>query len=236
MELHKKIKAAARDLLYLLERDYPRKASIELVGNRYRMAAQERMVLYRGVFARAVCEHRIRRRWSEASAQHEYCAIDCYNVFITVESYLQGRLVFRALDGFIRDVSGVYGNYSFDELTPRAADLIVGALRQNLSGTLMFHFYLDYPVSRSGEFAAYLREKMDGEGIPSRVEAVKSPDMIIMKQHAGDLIATSDTVLIDSAECCVDIPELVFHGIMGRDVPDLQMLMKDDLPWLRSLL
>ena len=236
MELHKKIKAAARDLLYLLERDYPRKASIELVGNRYRMAAQERMVLYRGIFARGICEHRIRRRWSEASAQHEYCVIDCYNVFITVESYLQGRLVFRALDGFIRDVSGVYGNYSFDELTPRAADLIVGALRQNLSGTLMFHFYLDYPVSRSGEFAAYLREKMDGEGIPSRVEAVKSPDMIIMKQHARDLIATSDTVLIDSAECCVDIPELVFHGIMGRDVPDLQMLMKDDLPWLQSLL
>lgn len=236
MELHKKIKAAVKDLLYLLEQDYPRKASIELVGNRYQMAAQERMVLYRGVFARGVCEHRIRTRWSEASAQHEYCVIDCYNVFITVESYLQGRLVFRALDGFIRDVSGIYGNYSFGEQTRRAADLIVRALRQQAGGTSTFYFYLDYPVSRSGEFAAYLREKMDGEGLSSRVEVVKSPDMIIMKQHARDLIATSDTVLIDSAECCVDIPDLVFHGIMGREVPDLQMLMKDDLPWLRSLL
>ncbi len=236
MELHKKIRSALQDLLYLLEQDYPRKASIELVGNRYRMTSEERMVLFRGVFTQGVCEHRIGRRWSEASASYKRCVIDSYNVFITIESYLQGRLVFRALDGYIRDVSGVYGNYSFGSLTLRALDLVVAALQRYLSSISMFYFYLDSPVSRSGDFAALLREKMEGAGIPAQVEAVKSPDKLIQTQHAPDLIATSDSVLIDSVDCCVDIPGLVFSGIMGREIPDLQLLMKKDLPWLESLL
>lgn len=236
MELHKKIKSALLDLLYLLEQDYPRKASIELVGNRYRMTSQDRMVLYRGVFTQGVCEHRIERRWSKASASYRRCVIDSYNVFITIESYLRGRLVFRALDGYIRDVSGVYGNYSFGTLTLRALDLVFAVLQQHLSSISTFNFYLDSPVSRSGEFAALLREKMEEAGISAQVEAVKSPDKLIQTQHASDLIATSDSVLIDSGECCVDIPDLVFSGIMRREIPDLQLLMKDDLPWLESLL
>jgi hypothetical protein len=236
MELHKKIKSAVRDLLYLLDQDYPRKPSIELVGNRYRMTSQERMVLYRGVFSQGVCEQRIGRRWGKASVQYGRCVIDSYNVFITIESYLQGRLVFRALDGYVRDVSGVYGSYSFSTLTHRTADLVVGVLQRYLSSISMFTCYLDSPVSRSGDFAAYLREKMKGAGIAAQVEAVKSPDRLIQSQHASDLIATSDSVLIDSGECCVDIPALVFSSILGKGFPDLQLLLKDDLPWLESLL
>jgi hypothetical protein len=235
MELHKKIKSAVLDLLFLLERDYPRKASIELVGNRYRMRSQERMVLYRGVFARGVCEPRIKRRWSKDSARYGRCVIDCYNVFITIESYLRGRLVFRALDGYIRDVSGVYGNYALGALTPRTADLVVHALQRYLSGVSTFYFYLDSPVSRSGELAALLREKLEGAGLSSEVETVKSPDKVIQTRHAPDLVATSDSVLVDSSTCCVDIPDLVFMGIMGKEIPDLQLLMKEELPWLSSL-
>ncbi len=236
MELHKKIGNAALDLLYLIEREYPRKASIELVGNRYRMSAQDRMVLYRGVFPREVCESRMRKRLKKTCDRPDRCVIDCYNVFITIESYLQGRLVFRALDGFVRDVSGVYGNYSFGELTKRTARLLLQAMNGFLDKRTAVFFYLDYPVSRSGEFAAFLREKLEEEWTQSRVEVVKSPDMTIRKKHARDLIATSDTIVIDAAECCLDLPDLVLHGIMGKEIPDLQRLMKKDLPWIHDLL
>ena len=236
MELHKKIKSAVRDLLYLLEQDYPRKASVELVGNRYGMTAQERMVLYRAVFTREVCERRIKKRWCEDTALFEHCVIDGYNVFISIESYLHGRLVFKALDGFTRDVSGVYGNYAFGEKTPRAAELIIQVLQQYLGTVSLFTFYLDYPVSKSGEFAGFLREKMEKSGIPARVEVVKNPDGIISMEHASDLIATSDSALIDGGECCIDIPGLVFRGIMTKAIPDLQLLMSEELPWLSSLL
>jgi hypothetical protein len=236
MELHKKIKSAVRDLLYLLEQDYPRKASVELVGNRYGMTSQERMVLYRAVFPRDVCERRMQKRWCEDAASFEHCVIDGYNVFISIESYLQGRLVFKALDGFTRDVSGVYGNYAFGEKTPRAAELITRVLQQHLGAVSLFTFYLDYPVSKSGEFAGFLREKMEKSGLSARVEVVKNPDGIISMEHATDLIATSDSALIDGGKCCIDIPDLVFSGIMAKAIPDLQLLMSEELPWLSSLL
>jgi len=236
MELHKKIKSAVRDLLYLLEQGYPRKASVELVGNRYRMTSQERMVLYRGVFPRDVCERRIQKRWCEDAASFEHCVIDGYNVFISIESYLHGKLVFKALDGFTRDVSGVYGNYAYGEKTSRVAELIIRVLQQYLGAVSLFTVYLDYPVSKSGEFAGFLREKMEKSGLPARVEVVKNPDGIINMKHASDLIATSDSVLIDRGMCCIDIPGFVFSGIMAKAIPDLQLLMSEELPWLSSLL
>ena len=235
MELHKKITAAVSDLLYLLERGYPRKASIELVGNRYSMTSQDRMVLYRGVYTQKVCEHRIAKRWSGESATYQCCVIDGYNVFITIESYLRGRLVFRALDGYIRDVSGVYGSYTFNDLTPRAADLVIRVLKQQLRGISQVVFYLDYPVSKSGEFAAFLRETCDRAGLHARVDVVKNPDSVIATRHADDVIATSDSVLIDGVGCCVDIPSLVFSSIMGKTVPDLGLLMREHRQGLEKL-
>ena len=235
MELPKKIKSAARDLLYLLEQDYPRKASVELVGNRYGMTSQERMVLYRGIFPRDVCELRMQKRWCEDAASFGHCVIDGYNVFISIESYLHGRLVFRALDGFTRDVSGVYGNYAFGDKTPVAAELIIRAFQQYLGAVSLFTFYLDYPVSKSGEFAGFLREKMEKSGMSARVEVVRNPDGVIKTKHASELIATSDSALIDGSKCCIDIPDLVFSGIMAITIPDLQLLMSVELPWISSL-
>jgi hypothetical protein len=235
MELHKKITGAVSDLLYLLERDYPRKSSIELVGNRYAMTSQDRMVLYRGVFRQKVCECRIGKRWSGESASFKRCVIDGYNVFITIESYLKGRLVFRALDGYIRDVAGVYGSYTFNDMTPRAAKLVMSALKQHLRGLSQVVFYLDYPVSKSGEFAAFLRETSKRAGIDALVDVVKSPDSLIASRHANDVIATSDSVLIDAVGCCVDIPALVFSGIMGKTVPDLGLLMREHRQRLERL-
>ena len=99
----------------------------------------------------------------------------------------------------------------------------------------MFFFYVDCPVSKSGEFAAFLRERMEVAGIPALAEAVKSPDKHISMHQASDLIATSDSVLIDSVKHCVDIPDLVFRGIMEREILDLQQLVKDHPPRLESL-
>jgi hypothetical protein len=230
MELHKKIAEASMDLLFLLEKHYPRKASIELVGNRYELSSQDRMVLYRGVFSRDVCTNRIQKRWSEESPPFTHCVIDGYNVCITVESYLQGKLVFRALDGFIRDVSGVYGSHSYSDQTSRTADLIFRSLQQHLSFVSLFTIFLDYPVSKSGEFASFLRERAKQFDIPLEVEVVKSPDSQITRQYSSALCASSDSVIIDAGDCCVDIPDLIFSRIMGKRVPDLQVLLTGQYP------
>ncbi len=47
----KDLQEAAEDFRYLLNRGYPRKATLELVGNRYGLTFDERHLLHRGVFS-----------------------------------------------------------------------------------------------------------------------------------------------------------------------------------------
>ena len=56
-----KLKSAAWDFLYLLDRGYPRAASLQLVGNRYNLVGLHRDLLHRGVFALKEAEQRRNR-------------------------------------------------------------------------------------------------------------------------------------------------------------------------------
>jgi hypothetical protein len=233
---NKNLGNAAVDLLYLLERGYTKKSALDLVGNRYRMSSDARMILYRGVFTQSACESRTGKMVHMEPSLPNDLVIDCYNVFITLESYLSGRPVFRAMDGFVRDISGVYGNYTFGESTVRVAELLIRCLIPYKAAITRLYCYLDSPVSRSGEFADYLRGEIESESIHATVEVVKSPDRKILHDHTESIIATSDTVLIDGVNTCLDLPALVLHEVMGRDVFSLwQLVGVRDLIWVKVL-
>jgi hypothetical protein len=223
VKLNTNFKRAVDDLLYLLERDYPKRSSIDIVGNRYRLGSDERMMLFRGVFKYSECRERMKKRVDPKETRIARCVIDGYNVFITLESFLSGRTVFRSLDGWVRDISGVYGNYTFGPGTIRAAGFILDFIKNRVEPGLCI--YLDYPVSKSGEFALFLRDRLAGEDLVGRVEVVKSPDVRIVKEHRADTIATSDTVLIDKTEASVDIPSYLICDHMGIKIVDMLELM-----------
>jgi len=50
------LQKAAKDFRYLLNRGYPRKASLELVGNRYELTFDERHLLHR--FKISILKHK----------------------------------------------------------------------------------------------------------------------------------------------------------------------------------
>jgi hypothetical protein len=235
-EPHINLGRAACDLVYLLERGYPRKSSIELVGNRYRLSGDCRKILFRGVFGREECESRTAKRTGAYPSGPLLCVVDCYNVLITIESYLTGRCVFRALDGFTRDIAGVYGNYSFGRRTEQAIVLLLDCLRDAGQGQWEFQFYLDAPVSRSADMACFLRDALERADIIPQVEVVRSPDRRIITAHAHDLVATSDTVLIDCVGHCIDLPALVLERRRSRDFLDLQQLTEELIPWVGALI
>jgi hypothetical protein len=213
------------DLLYLLERGYSRKPAVELVGNRYGLAGEDRSTLYRGVFPLGLCAARKKKR---AAALPGRLLIDGYNVLITLESYLKGKRVFFCLDGFLRDVSGVFGSYRIDEMTRRSVDLLAGFLRDWSASSPRADvlLLLDAPVSRSGELAGYLREHAGAVGIPLAVEVSRDPDARIVSESGGCGVATSDGVVIDRVDTCVDIPARVIGELPGGgNVPSLENLL-----------
>lgn len=234
VELNKNFRIAVFDLRWLLNRGYPKKPSVELVGNRYRLSADERMMLYRGVYDEVTCRERRGKKADLNSVQGQRLAVDGYNVFITLESYLTGKTVFRSLDGYVRDVATACGNYTFGHSGMRCTEVFINFVRTFL-GRAEFQegpahspifIYLDYPVSRSGEFASYLRKRFEEEGVGASIEVVKDPDRHIAENHRADIVATSDTALIDRVDRCFDVPDAVIRYVFNKELPDLEGMLQ----------
>jgi len=49
MDVSPALKDAVKDYFFLQNKAYPEKASVALVGDRYRLSKEERMVLFRGI-------------------------------------------------------------------------------------------------------------------------------------------------------------------------------------------
>jgi hypothetical protein len=197
----KDLHEAAEDFRFLLNRGYPRKAVLEIVGNRYRLCSDERHLLHRGVFSDADAKSRRNKIVPLDRMPNQNLAIDGYNVIITIEAGLSGRPVILGDDGFIRDISGLSGRFRKTAKTEEALSLIFKVLKKFTPLHSLFLF--DAPISRSGLLAEEVRNRMKKEGLPGDAEAVKVPEELL--NGFPGLVATSDTAIIDSCAKAVDL-------------------------------
>jgi hypothetical protein len=211
-------KKALEDYRYLRERDYPEKASLALVGNRYRLSRLQRNCLFRGVQKSAVARARRGKLVDPRQVRGRPVAVDWYNVLITVESYLKGLPVFVADDGLLRDASGVHGSYRMGKTGERAVALIVESLRELEAERI--DVYVDSPVAFSGEMASLVRGLLSDR--PGEVAAARSADYLL-KRHRG-IVCSSDSVVVDQAAAVFDLSREVVERKLGRRVPDMDGL------------
>lgn len=197
----KNLQRAAQDFRFLLNRGYPRKTALELVGNRYNLPVDERHLLHRGVFSDSDSESRRKKKVSIAKIKNQELAIDGHNVLITVESGISGRPLVLGNDGFIRDISGISGSFKKTETTEKAIQFIIAALRKTKPRHTLF--LLDAPISKSGELAEAIRNLLINENIPGDAQAVKVPEKILMR--FSGVVATSDTAIIDRCDKALDL-------------------------------
>lgn len=192
---------AAENFRYLLNRRYPRKAALELVGNRYGLTSDERHLLHRGIFSTRDSKARGKKKIAIHDVRNKDLAIDGYNVLITMEAGLSGKPLILADDGFIRDISGVSGSFKKTETTEKTIQFIIHALKKMKPRQTLFLF--DSPISKSGELAREVRNILKQENLPGDSIAVKVPE----KMMIGFLgvIATSDTAIVDQSNEVVDL-------------------------------
>ncbi len=185
---------ALQDYRYLKNRDFPEKAALKLVGDRWRLNALERNCLFRAVFAENHCRLRRAKLVSPEAVGGQALGVDWYNVLITVESYLKGYPVFLADDGLLRDSSGVHGSYRPGKVTETA----LGRILETIAGLApaRLELFLDAPISFSGAMAEDLRRRA-GTDCPVEVSVSPSADYPL-KSFPG-VVATSDSSIIDRA-------------------------------------
>ena len=195
------LQKASEDFRYLLNRGYPRKAALELVGNRYGLTFDERHLLHRGVFSHGDASKRLKKKVSLQKISGQELAIDGYNVVITIEAALSGRPLIFGDDGFLRDISGLSGNFRRTRRTEESLRLIYALLKERKPRRTMFLF--DAPISKSGRLAQEVRRHLQEMEIPGEAEAVRVPEDILI--GFPGIVATSDTAIIDQSARIVDL-------------------------------
>jgi hypothetical protein len=196
-----KLSAAAADFRWLLDRGYPRRTALTLVGNRHDLAAEARELLHRGVFARAEAQARRAKLIGPDQVSGRVLGLDGHNVIITVESALRGRPLIRADDGVLRDIARLSAAFRPSPTTNQALTLIIEALGD--LGVAEVFVMLDQRMSRSGDLAAEIRGLMERAKILGDARAVAVPEKELVE--LGGPVATSDSALMDQVAAVFDL-------------------------------
>ena len=184
---------AVADYQYLLERNYPKKVVLKMIGDRYLLSGVERTILFRGVTTADNARERHAKIRNDIKDQH--LLIDGYNVLITIGSYLNGNLTFISNDGFLRDSSETHGKIIRTGLLERALDLMLNFIQTQKPASIKLFF--DAPVSNSKKFSDFVNQKLQTLNINGCSEVVDSPDFVLKNAMEG-ICCTSDSEIIDS--------------------------------------
>ena len=196
LKMQSKLQEAVADMYYFLSRGYGEKATLVLVGNRYRLNSRQQQAV-RGMSA---SQSQIeKRKTKEIESQHlagKEIIIDGFNVLILLESILSNAYVFRGLDGFVRDLSSVYGTYKKVKQTSKALEIIAAFFTNEKIKKA--HWLFDKPVSNSGRLKQMIEEMASIHNYDWKVELVNNPDKVIAE---SDWIAiTSDAWILDNSK------------------------------------
>jgi hypothetical protein len=198
---------ACAEYKYLREKGYPEKATLKLVGDKHRLTRMQRNSMFRGTVVEARAAPRRGKIVLPADVQGSSLGIDWYNVLITVESYLRGSPIFVSDDGIVRDSSETHGSYRRTELTVRALREIAAEL--TIMAPSRIDVFLDAPIAFSGLMAEEVRRMIGEIPCPAQVSVAHSADYPL-KSYEG-IVATSDSVILDSAPRIVDLPRSVLQ-------------------------
>jgi hypothetical protein len=206
---------AAKDYRYLLEMEYSPKSILKLVGDRYQLRSVERSMLNRGIVSTDKSLFRQKKLTSELAAESALY-IDGYNVIRTVGSYLLGKTLFISTDGLLRDAAEMHRTTLKEKILVQTLTLLFDYLLFQKVRQIII--YLDQPISKSGELASELNDRINQHDLEGKALTVHSPDHHLKKVQNG-IVCTADSVIVD--ECQVPVFDLARSILDINYQPDL---------------
>ncbi|MCS7097241.1 MAG: DUF434 domain-containing protein [Candidatus Methanomethylicia archaeon] len=211
------LKEAVIDLRYLLSRGYNRKTAVDYITSRYRLNREERAIIYRSVYSERDSKKRLNKLVKPEDVIGKKLLIDGFNNIITIESALAGRILFVCDDGVIRDASYISKKFKFSQYTKKAIELIFGFLKQYRPFEILFLF--DQQVSFSGEMASMIRELIIKEGLHGDAKTSKKNDIELLSM--GEIIASSDSIIIEKADRVFDLAGYIIKSKFSESILDI---------------
>jgi hypothetical protein len=201
------LRHAMHDLCWLLDHNYAPRSALELVGNRYVLAARQRMAVSRCACSLDAALHRRQLEVAPDVVRGRELWIDGYNVLTLIESALSGGIVLLCRDGCCRDIAGIHRRYRKVSETVPALRLI--GETASAWGAACCRWWLDKPVSNSGRLKTLILETAAAAGWSMSVELVFSPDRVL--RESEHIIATSDGAVLDRCRQWVNLAWQIIH-------------------------
>ncbi len=187
---------AVKDYFFLINKKYPEKETVKLIGDRYRLTGLQRTILFRGITSKKKSLNRKSKLTKNLKEKKLY--LDGYNVLFTIMNYMLGKTIFIGNDGILRDAGEGYGKIENENFFYKAMDLLLDVIRTTEVESV--YVYLDDPVSNSDFHMQEFKKKMEQRTIEGEVFSVKFADRELTCKKNG-VIATSDSEIIDTTPC-----------------------------------
>jgi hypothetical protein len=212
------LRTAAADFCWLLDRDYAPRSALELIGNRYSLAARQRMAISRYASSERDTQRRRERLIDIAQVRGRELWIDGYNVLTLIESALAGGVVLLCRDGCCRDIAGIHRRYRKVSETIPALQLVGETVAA--AGVTACRWWLDRPVSNSGRLKTLISETAKANGWNMQVELAFSPDHEL--SHTKNPVATSDGIILERCHAWVNLArQIISQRIPSAHLVDL---------------
>lgn len=204
------LRKAAEEVGFLLDRGYPVKSVTTFVGNHYLLSERQRLALARVVSPKVNIAKRKAKEVGADELSGETLYIDGFNTVITLEIAYSQSMLFRCMDGTVRDLAGLHGTYRLIEQT----DLAIKAMCETLGelGIKKAVIYLDAPVSNSGRLKKRIFE-VCGELTFELEVLIENPVDAILKTKP--LVVTADAIILDDCGRWFDLTKCVIERKIG---------------------
>jgi hypothetical protein len=204
-----KLLKGLEDMYYLLSRNYPPKASLALVGNRYRLVKRQLQALQGMSCSEEDIRTRKEKELPPAALTGKTILLDGFNILIILETALSGGFVFEGLDGCYRDISSVHGTYKKAQHTEEALVIIGRAMQQLQLHKVIWVF--DAPISNSGKLKAFCSEIAAQYGFPWEIRLENAPDKYLI--HTNGLVCSSDAWVLNECKAWFNLGAWIINNL-----------------------
>ena len=150
------LRRALRHVEYLVNEGYDLKMATTFVGNHYMLSERQRLAIMRSVATEAQRAERRHKELAVEELRGREVWIDGFNTVITLEVMLSGGILFRCMDGAVRDLAALRGTYRIISETEEAVRRMLGVLQE--ANVRAAHILLDEPVSNSGRLKTLIAD------------------------------------------------------------------------------
>ncbi len=218
------LREATWHLGWLWGHGYAERASVALVGDRFRLVSRQRDAIRRCACSDAQREARAAKLLSLPELRGRELAIDGFNVLITVESALGGGVVLGARDGCFRDLANLRGTWRRVMETLTAIEIVGEVLA--LLGPTQVVWYLDRGVSNSGRLRGFL-ERVAAERryawvahLSDRVDReLRATRAVVASADSGVIDACGAWVNLARHVVCERVPSAWMVDLSSRTLP-----------------